>query len=264
MFGSRSSAVPWLERLLLRLGPHATVIESTGRASTPLPVVPTAARRVLRPLPALTGSAASLRRWTQPLRAPLRTPAAGTDGRSRRARHRGSRALAGLVEWVAVVVGALVVALVIKTFLIQAFYIPSASMEPTLDVGDRVLVNRLSYDLHDVNRGDIVVFERPEADSEARPEDLIKRVIGLPGETVEARDGQVLRRRPGPRRALPARRRPPPATSSRSEIPDGHVFVMGDNRADSRDSRFFGPIDEDHIVGRAFVRVWPLTNLGGL
>ena len=109
-----------------------------------------------------------------------------------------------IVEWVAVVVGALVVALVVKTFLFQAFYIPSASMEPTLEEGDRVLVNKLSYDLHDVNRGDIVVFEPPP--DEVGPDgikDLIKRVIGLPGRRHRDPRRRRLHQRPAARRALP-------------------------------------------------------------
>ena len=90
------------------------------------------------------------------------------------------------------IVGALVVALVVKTFLFQAFYIPSGSMEPTLEKGDRVLVNKLSYDLHDVNRGDVIVFELdPDEVGTDGIKDLIKRVIGLPGDVIETRDGVV-------------------------------------------------------------------------
>jgi signal peptidase I len=167
-----------------------------------------------------------------------------------------------VIEWVAVIGGALAVALVIQAFLVQAFYIPSSSMEPTLGVGDRVLVNKLSYDLHDVNRGDLVVFERPDG-GEDGIKDLIKRVIGLPGETVEIRDGAVL---------VDDRVLDEPyladdevlADFAPTQIPEDEVFVMGDNRDDSRDSRVFGPIPEDSIVGRAFVRVWPLTDLGTL
>ena len=99
--------------------------------------------------------------------------------------------LRNVVEWVVIIAGALVVALIVKTFLLQAFYIPSLSMSPTLDVRDRVLVNKLSYDLHDVNRGDLVVFESPPNEG-SDTKDLIKRVIGLPGETVESRDGQII------------------------------------------------------------------------
>ncbi len=166
-----------------------------------------------------------------------------------------------ILEWVGVIVGALLVALVIKTFLLQAFYIPSRSMEPTLRIGDRVLVNKLSYKVHDVNRGDIVVFERPKDEPPDAIKDLIKRVIGLPGETISTQNGQVfIDGRPLSEPYLPTGtvtdNLPP------TKVPDGEVFVMGDNRGDSRDSRFFGPIDQGLIVGRAFVRIWPLSHLG--
>ena len=179
-----------------------------------------------------------------------------------------------IVEWVAVVVGALVVALVVKTFLFQAFYIPSASMEPTLQKGDRVLVNKLSYRAHDVRRGDVVVFELPEgAVGPDGIKDLIKRVIGLPGDTIESRDGVVYvndRRLDEPYLAE-GMLTGDPANGSNPEIqrqvvPDGRVFVMGDNRDNSHDSRYAdrGPIPIDSIVGRAFVLVWPPTKMGGL
>ena len=96
-------------------------------------------------------------------------------------------------------------ALLIRTFLLAAFYIPSASMVSTLEEGDRVLVNKLSYKLHDVNRGDIVVFERPPSEPDNGIEDYIKRVIALPGETVEGREGQVVVNGRVPRGALPRR-----------------------------------------------------------
>ncbi|HEX7277400.1 MAG TPA: signal peptidase I, partial [Acidimicrobiales bacterium] len=159
-----------------------------------------------------------------------------------------------LVEWVVVVVCALLVAVAVKTFLIQAFYIPSPSMTPTLQPDDRVLVNKLSYRLHGVHRGDIVVFESPQP---APEKDLIKRVIGLPGETVEGRDGLVMING----EAL-----------EESYLPDGvvtgtfgpvtitanHYWVMGDNRPNSSDSRVFGAIPKSLIVGKAFVKVWPI------
>src|SRR3954463_10850204 len=96
------------------------------------------------------------------------------------------------VEWVVIVAAALLAALLIKTFLLQAFYIPSDSMNPTLVQRDRVLVNKLSYHFHDVHRGDVVVFTRPPGEDDARIKDLIKRVVALPGETVEGRDGSVV------------------------------------------------------------------------
>ena len=95
------------------------------------------------------------------------------------------------LEWGAVIVGALIAALIIKTFLFQAFYIPSGSMEDTLQVGDRVLVNKLSYQFGDIDRGDIVVFHKPETAGESDVDDFIKRVIALPGETISAADGVV-------------------------------------------------------------------------
>ena len=101
-----------------------------------------------------------------------------------------------------VIAGALAVRWSSSTFLFQAFYIPSVSMTPTLEVGDRVLVNKLSYKLHDVHRGDIVVFERPEGET-SDIKDLIKRVIALPGETVEIADGHVLINGQAAQRALP-------------------------------------------------------------
>lgn len=165
-----------------------------------------------------------------------------------------------VVEWVAIIGGALLAALVIKSFLFQAFYIPSESMLPTLEKQDRVLVNKLSYRLHDINRGDVVVFERPPNEAGVI-RDLIKRVVGLPGETVEAKDGKMfidgeaLREPYLPRGATTS-------TFGPEKIPAGHVWVMGDNRANSADSRVFGSISSSSVVGRAFVRVWPLNALG--
>ena len=184
------------------------------------------------------------------------------------------RQIRTLLEWVAVAVGALAVALIIKTFLLQAFYIPSGSMEVTLMRGDRVLVNKLSYDLHDVNRGDVIVFAKPP-DEGGDIDDLIKRVIALPGETVTFRDGSIyidglLLDEPYIEVDVPSLAKTPipncdntPATDS-CTIPDDRVFVMGDSREASRDSRFFGPIVDDSIVGRAFLKVWPLSDVGFL
>lgn len=167
------------------------------------------------------------------------------------------------IEWVVLVAGALIIALVIKTFLFQAFYIPSASMDPTLKVHDRVLVNKLSYHLHPVHRGDVVVFTAPPAERTAQIKDLVKRVIGLPGETIEARDGHIYING----RYLNEPYLPPgtitddlPATV----IPANSYFMMGDNRTASSDSRVFGPINRSTIIGRAFVRMWPLSRLGFL
>ncbi len=168
--------------------------------------------------------------------------------------------LRNVVEWVVIAAGALLVAFVIKTFLLQAFYIPSLSMAPTLKINDRVLVNKLSYDLHEVNRGDLIVFESPPNEG-SDTKDLIKRVIGLPGETVESRDGRMV---------INGQVLDEPylddgvqtGALEKTTIPPDHVWVMGDNRSNSRDSRFFGAIPESLIIGRAFVRVWPVTAVG--
>ncbi|MFV0256918.1 MAG: signal peptidase I [Acidimicrobiales bacterium] len=166
------------------------------------------------------------------------------------------------LEWAVVLVGAVLVALLIRLLVFQAFYIPSESMESTLMTNDRVLVNKISYRLHDVNRGDVVVFVRPENDpGEIR--DLIKRVIGLPGETIEGRDNAIY---------IDGLRLDEPYLDpgvtiddfGPLRVPEGQVFVMGDNRAQSADSRVFGPIDTDRIVGRAFVLIWPLGRFGSL
>jgi signal peptidase I len=164
-------------------------------------------------------------------------------------------------EWLILVAASLAVALVVRGFLIQAFYIPSESMVPTLVKNDRVLVNKLSYKLHDVHRGDIVVFKAPEGAATAQVKDLIKRVVGLPGETIEGRNGSIfINGKPLDEPYLP------PDVRSRDfppeKIPPHKIYVLGDNRQDSRDSTFFHAIDEDAIVGRAFVKIWPLNDLG--
>lgn len=164
------------------------------------------------------------------------------------------------LEWIAIVAGALVVALVVKTFLIQAFFIPSLSMYDTLDKGDRVLVNKLSYRLHEIRRGDIIVFERPEGVPDNGIKDLIKRVIGLPGETIEARDGRVFVDGKRIEEGYLANG-VTTVNLDRQTIPEDHVFVMGDNRGNSEDSRVFGPISDELVVGRAFVLVWPINQV---
>ena len=172
----------------------------------------------------------------------------------------GSRSGRNALEWIAIVAGALIVALVVKTFLIQAFFIPSLSMYDTLDKGDRVLVNKLSYRLHEIHRGDIIVFERPEGVPDNGIKDLIKRVIGLPGETIESRDGRVyVDGKPLDEHYLAEG--VTTVNLDRQTIPEDHVFVMGDNRGNSEDSRVFGPISDDLVVGRAFVLVWPITQV---
>jgi signal peptidase I len=177
-----------------------------------------------------------------------------------------------VVEWFLLIGGALVIALVVKAFLFQAFYIPSDSMVPTLKTNDRVIVNKLSYHLHKVHRGDIIVFRTPKG-PDGKPidptiKDLVKRVIGLPGETVSEKDGHILING----KALKESYLPEGTVSNCASfpaqcfptgpIPASRYWVMGDNRPNSRDSRYFGAITKSEIVGRVFVRVWPLNRLG--
>jgi signal peptidase I len=165
-----------------------------------------------------------------------------------------------LADWAVVIVVALLVAFLVRTFVLAHFAVDGPSMLSTLHDGDRVLVNKLSYRLHDPNRGDVVVLHQSAGASER---DLIKRVIALPGETIEVRrcevliDGQTLEEPYlDPEVVTPGRCG---GDLAPVRIPAGHVFVMGDNRGGSQDSRSptLGPIDEDDLVGRAFVVLWP-------
>lgn len=198
------------------------------------------------------------------------------------------RGVAGFfTELPVLVLIAFALALLMKTFLVQAFFIPSSSMEPTLHINDRVLVNKLTPRLREPTRGELIVFSEggtvtvdngPWWQSMLRSvgaglglvppgeRDFIKRVIALPGETVEVRDGQVLI----DGEVLPEE----PVTeggylSARDfgtfgpvTVPEGEYFVMGDNRPSSADSRSsLGTIPEDDIIGRAFVIIWPLNRI---
>jgi signal peptidase I len=175
-----------------------------------------------------------------------------------------------LREILLVVVVALGVALLLRVFVVQTFYIPSGSMEPTLNIGDRILVNKVSYDLHGVQRGDIVVFSRPPAENCGGTEvnDLVKRVIGLPGQTISLSHGHVVidgkeLREPYLPSSIRDSTLPGPSGTAYNltkpyVIPANHYFMMGDNRTDSCDSRYWGPIDRNSIVGKVDVRVWPL------
>ena len=167
-------------------------------------------------------------------------------------------------EWGLVVIIAIGAAVLMKLFVVQQFYVSGTSMITTLHNYDRVLVNKLSYELHDPNRGDVVVLE--ESQGAAVNRDLIKRVIALPGETIEMKDcvvkidGRVLvEPYLDPEVVTPNNCGPPidpPVTVAKH-----HVFVMGDNRPGSGDSRGgLGPVDYDQIVGRAFVVIWPKSD----
>ncbi len=188
--------------------------------------------------------------------------------------------LSFLRELPVLIVLAFALAILLKTFVVQAFYIPSESMQPTLEPGDRVLVLKL---FDEPSRGDIVVFADPrggtgpdrgvlggvlhwlsEAVGFARPEDedFIKRVIGLPGEVVEIHNGRLLidgRRVAEPYLTGPPDTRDYPPTT----VPEDSLFVLGDNRLNSNDSRFgLGFVPVDKVIGRAFVIMWPPSRAG--
>ena len=171
-------------------------------------------------------------------------------------------------EWITVIGVALLIAFVVRGFVLQQFYISGPSMESTMFQNNRVLVNKLSYRLHDIHRGDVVVFDRVTTDGvEVQHDDLIKRVIGLSGDTVSISDCVVsvngqqveepyLNDYDLAQSNLDDRCRVPEMAAT--TVASGQLFVMGDNRPQSFDSRMFGTVDEDLVVGRAFVIIWPL------
>ena len=170
-----------------------------------------------------------------------------------------------LIEWGAILIFAVVAAVLLRTFVIQPYYIPSGSMEPTLKVGDKVLVNKLSYHMHAIHRGDVVVFKKPPHDYSPNIKDLIKRVIGLPDETISGHDGHVyIDGQLLNEKWLPKGPSSVTSTFGPVHIPPGDYFVMGDNRINSADSRVIGPIPGSLIVGRAFLIVWPVGRISGL
>jgi signal peptidase I len=178
------------------------------------------------------------------------------------------------------IIMAFVLALLIKTFLVQAFFIPSGSMEPTLVPGDRVLVLKVPYYFGDPDRGDIIVFEDPDPSGVPergivsgffhwmfeglgvqRPdsEDFIKRVIGTPGDTVWARDGQVYVNGEAVEEPYLTQ---PTDDFRKTTVPEGRLFVMGDNRGNSLDSRFsLGFVPIENVIGKAEVVIWPPGDL---
>jgi signal peptidase I len=196
--------------------------------------------------------------------------------------------LAVIRETVVLVALAVLLAVVFKTFLVAAFYIPSGSMESTLNISDRVLVEKVSYRFGDVQRGDVVVFVHDEPGLQPTgpgnpvtgffsslgqaigvvppsDRDFIKRVVGVPGDTITCRDGKLIRNR---RQVVEPYLDPGTTTEGCSNKPTtvgpGELYVMGDNRGNSQDSRSFGVIQRSDVVGRAFVRIWPLNHTGWL
>jgi signal peptidase I len=196
----------------------------------------------------------------------------------------------GLIELVATVAGALFFALAIQAFAVKPYRIPSGSMEPTLQVGERIIVNRFSHQLGgDPSVGDVTVFKPPRgadtgscgvrgegpfySGAESRHscskptageggEAFVKRVVGMPGDTIAVRDGHVIRNGDPAREPFASACSGPACDLDPITIPDGHYFLMGDNRGNSDDSRFWGPVPRDQIIGEAIISYWPLGRLG--
>jgi signal peptidase I len=171
-----------------------------------------------------------------------------------------NRTLRWVIEVVVIVAAAFVLALLVQQFLVKPFAIPSPSMEPTLVEGDRVLVNRLVYHFRAPDRGDVIVFHPPE-----RPgsDPFIKRIVAVGGDTIEVRDGYLYVN--GARQEEQYIKEYPIVGDFRQTvIPQGYIWAMGDNRNNSGDSRVFGPVSLDAIMGEAFAIYWPLTHLSGL
>ncbi len=183
------------------------------------------------------------------------------ETRGERDRRRAPKKGGGVIEFLVILLVSFALVFgFVRPFVVEAFYIPSESMGPTLRVGDRVLVNKFIYRFTEPERGDIIVFESVEGGSE----DLIKRVVGVPGDEISVRGGKLLVNAEPQRESYVYEKFPDRSFSNPTTVPKGHVFVMGDNRANSRDSRFFGPVPKEKIEGEAFLLFWPPDRIGGL
>jgi len=190
-------------------------------------------------------------------------PAQPGDPAGQKARKRRPARVA--IEWVTIVAVALALALAARQWVFQTFSIPSESMVPTLDIGDRIVVQKIFWSWHDIKQGDIVVFARPPHDTQCtgpESDDLVKRVIALPGQTIYSAGGKVyVNGRQLPESYLPSPDplgRPIPNASAQHpyRVPAGDFYVLGDNRAVSCDSRYWGPVQGDTIVGKVVLLLW--------
>ena len=167
-----------------------------------------------------------------------------------------------IVETLDASIFAAVLSLLIITFVVQAFFIPSGSMEPTLAIGDRILVSKFTYRFGPVRRGDVIVFHYPLNPSK----DFVKRVVALGGETVELRDGVVLINTSPISElyptALASGDRACTSNYGPQKVAVGQIFVLGDNRCNSDDSRFFGFVPDENVIGKALLVYWPLPRMG--
>ena len=167
-----------------------------------------------------------------------------------------------IVETLDASIFAAVLSLLIITFVVQAFFIPSGSMEPTLQVGDRILVSKFAYRLGQLRRGDVIVFRYPLNPGK----DFVKRIVSLGGETVELRDGVVLINDRPINELYPTVLAGGESSCTSNygpqKIPSAQLFVLGDNRCNSEDSRFFGFVPEENVVGKALLIYWPPQRIG--
>lgn len=183
----------------------------------------------------------------------------------RHAERKGSGFLRSVISFLGIIVAVIVLSWGIRTFVFQAYGIPSGSMESTIEVGDMVFSEKITYYGEDPKRGDIVTFSDPEIPSRV----LIKRVIATGGETVDLVDGQVVVDGVPLNEPYTEGKPSDPITSAFGAdiaypytVPEGELWVMGDNRTNSQDSRYFGSIDESTVTGRAVFRYWPLSRIG--
>ncbi|MFC1571826.1 signal peptidase I [Candidatus Margulisiibacteriota bacterium] len=164
-----------------------------------------------------------------------------------------------LFDWTETIVVAFILALIIRAFFLQVFWIPSGSMEPTLDIKDRIVVNKVAFHFRAPRRQEVVVFRQVGLMAEPK-RDLIKRMMGLPGEVLEVKDGIVHINGKPIEETHPLNREY--TDFGPVAIPDDHYFVMGDNRPASADSRYWGFLPKKNLIGPTFLRIWPLNKFG--
>jgi len=175
-----------------------------------------------------------------------------------------------LIEWALLLLVALGLTFGLRAYVFQTYFIPSASMEPTLQVGDRIIVDKLAADLGTIHRGDILVFTSPPNEDCTGIHDpvLVKRVIGVPGDSLYSIGNTIYVNGKALKEAWPHfEPLGPPAVATKSHpvvVGANHYFMMGDNHSDSCDSRYWGTITHSDIIGKAFFVVWPFSHLGSL
>lgn len=172
------------------------------------------------------------------------------------------------IEWIVVLMVAALIAFLVRSYAVETFFVPSGSMTPTLVTGDRIVVDKLPWVRDNIHRGDMVVFRRVPADPQLQDADLVKRVIGLPGETVSSKGDTIyingkpiaqpwlpnlngVYSQPNNQRCAESAYKIP-----KTYVPPGHLFVMGDCRAISYDSRYWGTVPTSYVVGKVFLVIW--------